>query len=205
MLRWFPSRNRPLAAARRYRTVLDERTPGLLLKLPRLAQTLSEGRDYLHRRVLYDQVLEYDRRCGTQVAAAVVGEKREPLLRELTGFMLTAFHDELWAIYSDVPDAPDAPLPLLLTDALYFEIYRGLPPISSDYVRYRNPDLEDPKTAPAFKWGQSVAGILGTLDIPFSLMMSQQCPLILAVSRKLVRFALFDEPIEAPATTGESK
>jgi hypothetical protein len=195
MFHWFPFRfrNRPLAAARRHRAILDERTPGLLSRLPLLVQTLSEGRDYLHRRVLYDYVLEYDLRCGTRVAPAVVGEKREPLLRELTGFMLTAFHDELLVIY------PDSPLPMLLTDALYFEMYQCLPPISSDYVRYQNPDLEDPRTAPAFKWGQSVAGILGTLDIPFSLMMSQQCPLILNVSRKLIRFALFDEPIEAPS------
>ncbi len=191
----FRSKNPALAAASRHRALLDVRTPRLLSQLSSLATTLSEGRDYLYRRVLYDQILEYDRRCGSQVAAAVNSEKQAALLRELSGFMLTAFHEELVILY------PDSPLPVLLVDALYFEMYRRLPPLSSDYVRYHNPDLEDPRTAPAFKWGQTVAGILGTLDIPFLLMMSQQCPVILDVSRKLTRLVLFDEPIEAAQTT----
>ena len=163
-------------------------------RLPQLVRALSEGRDYLYRKALYDPILEYDRRCGSQVAATVNDAKREALLRELAGFMLTAVHEEMALFY------PDSPLPARVTDALYFEMYRCLPPPESDYVRYHNPELEDSRTAPAFKFGQTVAGILGTLDIPFLLMMSQQCPLILEASKKLVRFTLFDEPMERQKT-----
>ncbi|MFQ5781267.1 MAG: hypothetical protein ACE5HN_10860, partial [Nitrospiria bacterium] len=86
-----------------------------------------------------------------------------------------------------------------LTDALHFEIYRMLPSKNSfiEYLTYENPNFEDPDMAPAFKFGNDIADIFEIQDFSFSLMISQQSPLITEIFKKIIRLILFNEPIEA--------
>lgn len=172
---------------------LDPRIEEIISLLPQMAEAIRQGGDYLYEKVLRDQIGVYDTRFGSNVSAQIDDSKKSGLTRKLVSLMLVSFFNELSEIY------PDSPFPSSLTDALHFEIYQALPAKESfiDYLTYRNPNFEDPRLAPAFKFGNDVAEILETLDLSFSIMVSQQSPLITDISRKLVRLVLFNEPIEA--------
>ena len=162
-----------------------------------MAEAIRQGGDYLYVKVLKDQIQDYDTRFGSNVSAQIDDSKRVALTSKLTSLMLVSFFNQLSELY------PDSPIPSSLTDALHFEIYQTLPSKDSfiDFLTYQNPNFEDPRMAPAFKFGNDVAEILETLDLSFSIMVSQQPPLISDISRKLVRLVLFNEPIEAAPTS----
>jgi hypothetical protein len=172
---------------------LDPKIEEIISLLPKMAEAVRQGGDYLYEKTLRDQILVYDTRFGSSVSAQIDDSKKSVLTRKLVSLMLVSFFNELSELY------PDSPFPSSLTDALHFEIYQALPGKESfvDYLTYRNPNFEDPRMAPAFKFGNDVAEILETLDLSFSMMVSQQSPLITDISRKLVRLVLFNEPIEA--------
>lgn len=161
--------------------------------LPKMGETIRQGADYLYLKVLQEQIRDYDVRFGSKVVDQIDEPKKSAILRKLTGLMLVTFFNELSEQY------PDSTLPSALTDALHYEIYRALPAKDSfiDYLTYRNPNFEDPRLAPAFKFGNDIAEIVQTLDLSFSFMISQQSTIISEISRKLIRLVLFDEPIEA--------
>lgn len=172
---------------------LDPKIEEILSLLPKMGEAIRQGGDYLYVKVLKDQIEVYDTRFGSNVSAQIDESKKSALTRKVISLMLVSFFNELSDLY------PDSPFPSSLTDALHFEIYQTLPAKESfiDFLTYRNPNFEDPRMAPAFKFGNDVAEILETLDLSFSIMVSQQSPLISDISRKLVRLVLFDEPIEA--------
>ena len=173
---------------------LDPKIEEIVSLLPKMAEAIQQGGDYLYEKVLRDQIQIYDTRFESSVSAQIDDSKKSDLTRKVISLMLVSFFNELSELY------PDSPFPSSLTDALHFEIYQALPAKESfiDYLTYRNPNFEDPRLAPAFKFGNDVAEILETLDLSFSIMVSQQSPLITDISRKLVRLVLFNEPIEAP-------
>ena len=172
---------------------LDHKAEEIVALLPKMGDTLRQGADYLYAKVLQEQIRNYDARFGSKVLDQIDERKRSAILRKLTGLMLVTFFNEISEQY------PDSPIPSALTDAVHYEIYQALPSGDSfiDYLTYRNPNFEDPRLAPAFKFGNDIAEILQTLDLSFSFMISQQSPIISEVSRKLIRLVLFDEPIEA--------
>jgi hypothetical protein len=165
----------------------------MILLLPKMGETIRQGADYLFIKVLQEQIRNYDIRFGSRVADQIDDPKRSAISRKLTGLMLVTFFNELSEQY------PDSPIPSALTDAVHYEIYQALPSKDSfiDYLTYRNPNFEDPRLAPAFKFGNDIAEIMRTLDLSFSFMISQQTTIISEISRKLTRLVLFDEPIEA--------
>ena len=172
---------------------VDPKIEEIISLLPKMAEAIQQGGAYLYEKVLKDQIEVYDTRFGSNVSAQIDDSKKAVLTRKLTCLMLVSFFNELSEIY------PDSPFPSSLTDALHFEIYQTLPGKESfiDYLTYQNPNFEDPRMAPAFKFGNDVAEILETLDLSFSIMVSQQSSLIRDISKKLTRLVLFNEPIEA--------
>ncbi|MBI3802720.1 MAG: hypothetical protein HY282_03045 [Nitrospirae bacterium] len=178
-----------------YRTdkKLDSKTEEIINRLPQLGDTIRQGAEYLYHKVLQEQIGHYDTRFGSNISKQIDDTKQSAILKKLTGFMLVAFFNQLSELY------PDSPVPSGLTDALHYEIYQALPAKGSfvDYLTYRNPNFEDPRLAPAFKFGNDIAEIMQTLDLSFSFMISQQSPVIMEISQKLIRLVLFDEPIEA--------
>ena len=188
-----PSKNSAIEKLYRYQKEMDPRTERLIVALPQMAEAARQGGDYLYREVLHDLIRNYDLRFGSDVLSLIDDSKKAALIRKLTSLALAQFFKELAELY------PDTAVPSLLTDALHFEIYGALPSQDSfiDYLSYRNANFEDPKAAPAFKFGNDVAEILETLDLSFSFMVSQQYMIVREVSRKLIRFVLFNEPIEA--------
>lgn len=178
---------------RRNQGTLDPKVEEIITLLPKMGETIRQGADYLFMKVLQEQIRNYDARFGSRVVDQIDDPKKVALLRKLTGLMLVTFFNELSEPY------PDSPIPSALTDAVHYEIYQALPSKDSfiDYLTYRNPNFEDPRLAPAFKFGNDIAEIMQTLDLSFSFMISQQTTIISEISRKLIRLVLFDEPIEA--------
>ncbi|TAJ98765.1 MAG: hypothetical protein EPO39_17405 [Candidatus Manganitrophaceae bacterium] len=172
---------------------VDQKAEEIITLLPKLGETIRQGADYLYIKVLQEQIRGYDIRFGSKVVDQIDDSKKSAVLHKLTSLMLVAFFNEISEQY------PDSPIASALTDALHYEVYRSLPSKDSfiDYLTYRNPNFEDPRLAPAFKFGNDVAEILQTLDLSFSFMVSQQSTIISEISRKLIRLVLFDEPIEA--------
>ncbi|MFQ5949838.1 MAG: hypothetical protein ACE5J1_04040 [Nitrospiria bacterium] len=172
---------------------IDLKTEEIISLLPKLAGAVEEGTAYLYKKVLQEQIQEYDARFGCNVSTLMNDTRKSAILRKLTSLMLVSFFNELSALY------PDASLPSSLTDALHFEIYRMLPSKNSfiEYLTYENPNFEDPDMAPAFKFGNDIADIFEIQDFSFSLMISQQSPLITEIFKKIIRLILFNEPIEA--------
>jgi len=199
-LRWLGSlfyrqkhQNPAIDALYRKVKTADSRTEEFISLLPKLAAAMEEGRDYLYRKVLEAQIIDFDEHYGSHVFEKINDTKKTALLNKLTGFMLISYFNELSELY------PDTELPSSLTDALHFEIYGALPSKDSfaAYLTYKNPNFDDASMAPAFKFGNDVADILETYELSFPLMISQQSPLIRQISKKIIRLVLFDEPIEA--------
>lgn len=187
------AKNPALKALYRTRVKVDSRGEEIIRRLPQLGETIRQGAEYLFHKVVEEQIGQYDARFGSSISQQIDDPKRSAILQKLTAFMLLSFFNELSELY------PDSPLPSGLTDALHYEIYQALPAKGSfiDYLTYQNPNFEDPRLAPAFKFGNDLAEIMQTLDLSFSFMVSQQSPVISEVSRKLIRLVLFDEPVEA--------
>lgn len=188
-----PTANPAVKSLRRNQGRLDPEIEKIITLLPKMGETVRQGADYLFMKVLQEQIRHYDTRFESRVVEQIDASKKSAILRKLTGLMLVTFFNELSEQY------PDSPVPSALTDAVHFEIYRSLPSKDSfiDYLTYRNPNFEDPRLAPAFKFGNDIAEIMQTLDLSFSFMISQQTMIITDISRKLIRLVLFDEPIEA--------
>lgn len=188
-----PTANPAVKSLRRNQGTLDPKIEEIITLLPKMGETVRQGADYLFMKVLQEQIRHYDTRFGSQVVEQIDDSKKSAILRKLTGLMLVTFFNELSEQY------PDSPIPSALTDAVHYEIYRSLPSKDSfiDYLTYRNPNFEDPRLAPAFKFGNDIAEIMQTLDLSFSFTISQQTMIITDISRKLIRLVLFDEPIEA--------
>lgn len=188
-----PTSNPAVKSLRRSRGELDPKLEEMITLLPKMGETIRQGADYLFIKVLQEQIRNYDTRFGSRVADQIDAPKKSAILRKLTGLMLVTFFNELSERYAD------SSVPSALTDAVHYEIYQALPSKDSfiDYLTYRNPNFEDPRLAPAFKFGNDIAEIMQTLDLSFSFMVSQQTTIISEISRKLIRLVLFDEPIEA--------
>jgi len=188
-----PTSNPAVKSLRRSSGNLDPKIEEMIPLLPKLGDTLRQGADYLFIKVLQEQIRNYDARFGSRIVDQIDDLKKSAILRKLTALMLVTFFNELSERY------PSSPVPSALTDAVHYEIYQALPSKDSfiDYLTYRNPNFEDPRMAPAFKFGNDIAEIMQTLDLSFSFMVSQQSPIISEISRKLIRLVLFDEPIEA--------
>lgn len=161
--------------------------------LPKLAETYQEGGAYLLHKTLLSQFEEYDTQYGCSLSEEMSEEKSARMLRKIMSLMLVSFFRELSSIF------PEGPYPASITDALHYEIYQSLPSEDSfvGYLRYKNPNFEDARMAPAYKFGNDVAEILGIPDLSFSFMAAQQAAVISEIARKLMRWVLFDEPIES--------
>ncbi|MFQ5588029.1 MAG: hypothetical protein ACE5F7_04245 [Nitrospiria bacterium] len=165
--------------------------------LPKLSETYEEGGAYLLHKTLLSQFEEYDAQYGRSLSEEMNEEKSARMLRKVTSLMLVSFFRELSSIY------PEGPYPGALTDALHYEMYGVLPAEDSfvDYLRYQNPNFEDARMAPAYKFGNDIAEILAIPDLSFSFMAAQQAAVISDISKRLMRWVFFDEPIESPPQT----
>ncbi|VAX32434.1 hypothetical protein MNBD_NITROSPIRAE01-2149 [hydrothermal vent metagenome] len=160
--------------------------------LPKLAETYKEGGVYLLHKTLLDQFEEYDAQYGVTLSKEITEEKSAQMLDKITSLMLMTCFKELSRVL------PEGSSPSALTDALHYEIYGALPNKDSfvAYLTYENPNFEDHKMAPAFKFGKDISEIVAMPDLAFSFLVSQQFAVISDVSGRLTRWILFDEPME---------
>jgi len=191
-------KNPAVAQLYRQHKSLDQKASEIVTGLPDFTKAIISGGDYIYQRIVAAQIKEYDLHYGSAVIHQIEIDptKEDAMIRKIIGFMLFLFYRELALLY------PDASLPLSLSSALHFEIYQSMPAYDSflDYLNYHNPNFEDPAFAPAFKFGNDIAQITGVRDISFSFAISQQISLIGDISRKIIRWMLFHEPI-APTVT----
>ncbi len=172
---------------------LNPKAEAMIPLLPKLAETYREGGAYLLHKTLLSQFEEYDAQYGRSLSEEINEEKSELMLSKVMSLMLVSFFRELTTIF------PDGPYPSAITDALHFELYQSLP--SEDgfvsYLLYENPNFEDSRMAPAYKFGNDIAEILAIPDLSFSFMVAQQVAVISDISKRLMRWVFFEEPIEA--------
>ncbi|MFQ5543004.1 MAG: hypothetical protein ACE5FY_01480 [Nitrospiria bacterium] len=171
---------------------LDPESEQVVSKLPDLAKAFREGGDYLLQKAILDSIQDYDDRFDSAVLAQVSGLKKTRMLRRLISLMLVSFFGEVEAFVKNSEKA------LFLAKALHFELYQALPlkECFMDYLAYQNPHFDNPKMAPAYKFGTDISAIAETPDLSFSFLISQQTMVIDDISKKLARWALFDEAIE---------
>lgn len=173
--------------------VINKEVEKIVLELPNLAEAIRQGRQSLLQKSLLDQISEYDHQTGRQILKEIDEDKKEAMIGKLTAMMLLSLYDELSSVFKDTA------LPSSLTLALHYEIYRALPSNDGfvEYLDYQNPHFEDPKMAPAHKFANDIAEILSISDQLFYFVIAQQVAVISEVSRKLIRWVLFDEAIES--------
>ena len=171
---------------------LDPQAAEMISKLSGLSEAYRDGGACLLEKALLIPIREYDGQYGTQLFDKMDAETKSRLLKTVTSLMLVAFFKELSSLF------PEGPYPSSLSDALHFEIYGALPAKESfvDYLTYQNPNFDDPKMAPAYKFGNDIAAILQIPDLSFSFMVAQQAAVISDISKRLMRWVLFDEPLE---------
>jgi len=161
----------------------SDQTMALLAILPSIASGISQGADAIYRKLLIAQFTDYEERYGCTLLARINDEKKAALICVTVSFMLYTF---LIRIAATSPEQISAPL----TAALHFDIYHEKPKAGTgsflDYMIYQNPKFEDPKMAPAFKFGNEIAQIMETMDMAFSFMASQQAILISEITRKIL-------------------
>ncbi len=184
--------NPAIHALYRKQEVLDAKSEEIIPLLPKLAETYKEGGEYLLHKTLLSQFEEYDLQYGVTLSKEMTEEKSVLMLDKITSLMLMACFKELSNIL------PDGPVPSALTDALHYEIYGVLPGKESfvSYLTYQNPQFEDHKMAPAFKFGEDISKIVAMPDLAFSFLVAQQFAVISDVTGRLTRWVLFDEPME---------
>ncbi len=184
--------NPAIHALYRKQGALDAQSEKIILLLPKLAETYKEGGEYLLHKTLLSQFEEYDLQYGVTLSKEMTEEKSMQMLDKVTSLMLMT----CFKVLSDV--LPDGPEPSALTDGLHYEIYEVLPGKDSfvSYLTYQNPNFEDHKMAPAFKFGKDISEIVAMPDLAFSFLVSQQFAVISDVSGRLTRWVLFDEPME---------
>ncbi len=152
-----------------------------LARLPSLASGISQGADSIYRQLLIEQFKDYEERYGCTLVGQINDAKKSALTRVVVSFMLYTFCNKIVESYPEEPSLP-------LTSALHFKIYKEKPIAGSfmDYITYQNPNFEDRKLAPAFKFGNEIAQIMETMDMAFSFMASQQAILIAEITRKIL-------------------
>jgi len=185
--------NPAIHALYRKHETLHEKVEVIIPLLSKLAETYVEGGEYLLHKTLLEQFKEYDAQYGSSLSKEITEEKSALMLRKITSLMLMTCFKELSRVL------PDGPYPSALTDALHYEIYTALPSNDSfvAYLTYENPNIEDRKMAPAFKFGDDIAQIVAMPDLSFSFLVAQQVAVISDISGRLTRWVLFDEPIES--------
>lgn len=171
----------------------DPKVSEMILLLPKLSETFQEGGAYLLQKTLLTQFKEYDAQYGANLSEEVNEEKSKQMLVRVMSLMLVVFFKELSRIL------PDGPYPSALSDALHYEIYGALPGKESfiAYLTYENPNFEDAKMSPAFKFGNDISEIVSVSDLSFSFMAAQQVAVISDIASRLTRWVLFNEPIES--------
>ncbi|MBN4053160.1 hypothetical protein JYT92_00245 [bacterium AH-315-L15] len=174
---------------------IDKKIEKIVSDLPYLAEAVRQGGTSLLQKTLIDQIKEYDSRTGREISKNINEAKSEAMLEKLTGMMLLAFYEECATMFQDET------MPSYLTTALHYELYQSLP---SDqgfvaYLTYQNPHFENPNMAPAHKFGNDIAEIVSVSDQLFYFIIAQQAAVISDVTKKLIRWVLFDEPMEAPS------
>ena len=149
--------------------------------LPSIASGITQGADSIYRRLLIAQFRDYEARYGCTFLSEINDEKKSALMRAIASFMLYAFS-------GGIEERHPKQFSIPLTYALHFEIYNEKPAGDSfmDYLAYQNPNFEDTKMAPAFKFGNDIAQIMRTMDSAFSMMASQQAILISEITRKIL-------------------
>ncbi len=168
-------------------------TKALLTMLPSLATGFTQGADSIYSRLLIEQFKDYEERYGCALLSQINDAKKVVLVRTIINFMLYTFYHKIAETYPKE-------LSVSLSAALHFEIWGNSPgelPASVsfiDYLTYQNPNFEDRKLAPAFKFGNEIAQIMATMDMAFSCMASQQAILISEITRKII------EGLMLPAT-----
>lgn len=173
----------------------------LIALLPNFANGISQGADSIYRRLLIEQFKDYEERYGCTLLAQINDKTEAALVRTVISFMLYTFCNKIAETYPEPISSP-------LTSALHFEIYKEKPikgaqcrtghiaPAGSflDYMTYQNPNFEDRRLAPAFKFGNEIAQIMETMDMAFSFMASQQAVLIAEITQRILS-GLLSHPV----------
>jgi len=175
---------------------LDPKAERMVSKLSDLSQAYQEGGAYLLQKALLGPIGEYDGQFGSGLSETLDEAKKGDLLKALTSLMLHTFFKEVAGLFSERAYASS------FSQALHFEIYDAAPEADSfiDYLNYQNPNFDDPTMVPAYKFGNDVAAILQVPDLSFSFMVAQQAVVICDISKRLMRWVLFDEPMDGAPT-----
>lgn len=195
------SRNPAIDQIHRYFKRLDARQAEAVRRIPRLAGTLRQGADYICERVLIDFFKEYDERFQSGILAEMTDAKRFKVTEGLLHFMMLQVFSDLAA------HVRDRNLAGLLSDAVHFEIFGELPREQGsfvEYLKYENPNFEDPSAAPIYKFGHDMAACIGFTDMNFPTMVAQQSFLVVELTKKLSQLALNDAA-ETTAPSGISR
>ena len=160
--------------------------------LPLIASGILQGADSIYRQLLIEQFKDYEERYGCTLVTHINEVRQKTLVCVVTSFMLYTF-------YKKIRETSPEQISVPLTSALHFEIYKEKPSNESflGYMAYQNPNFEDPKMAPAFKFGNEIAQIMETMDMAFSMMASQQAILISEITRRILD-GLMSDPLESP-------
>ncbi len=189
------SSNTAVDQLRRHRGQSRAQVSEWIAVLPQMASALKQGRDYLYDRVVCTALRDYDIRAGSQIAHAMGAAQADALREELMAVLLFTFFQE--QSKRDVEPS----VAWLLTDALHYAVYDRPATAGEGVCAYRddqNPHFEDPKIAYAFRFGQRIGQIMETLDLPFSLMMSQHAVCVAQVCKTLMDQVLPPVPPNVP-------
>lgn len=171
-------------------------------RVPKLANTLREGTDYIYQRVICEMLQEYDERFHSQILPQMDDDRKQKVKSSLLHYMLVQ-------VYSDLSShVGDQNMAGLMVDAVHYEIFGALPLEKGsfvEYLQYENPNFEDPTGAPVYKFGHDMAAVTGFVDMYLPMMFSQQSPLILELTKKLTALALVDEPGQGASVSTEKK
>ena len=182
--------NPALSKLRKHFRAPTPRQSSVIERVPKLAATFSQGADYICERVIFDLLREYDERFRSGVLRQLSDDRKRQITEQTLHYMM--FH-----AYADLSSrVEDANLAGLLLDAVHFEIFGDFPKEKGSFVEflsYENRNFEDPSYAPAFKFGQDLAAITEMADINLPMMLSQQSPLIVELTRQLTQLAFSEE------------
>lgn len=158
----------------------DSHTEEIIEKLPQIANAISQGANAIYLKLIYPQFQDYEARYECVIVAQIDDGKKTEIIRVIISFMVYTFYNRM--------NVHDSAASVPFTHALHFEIYKNKPEAGSfaDYLTYQNPNFEDPKMAPSFKFGNEIAQIMATMDMAFLFMASQQAVLVAEITQKIL-------------------
>ncbi len=161
---------------------MDAETNQLADKLPQIAAIFRDASVSIYNKVLLPQFQDYEERYGPGLVSQINDKKRAALIATIQGYMLHTFFRLVEERY------PEQKIALPMTHFIGEEIdtHKAGGVLFLDYVNYQNPNFEEVRMASAFKFGNDIGKIVGTVDRPFTFMASQQAMIVSEITKKLL-------------------